>query len=123
MRDFEHSEYNAVWSDEPGMPWVVDTDPNLKITDCHVENGGKGYVTYGVSRWTPEGGRMLKKWLEVEFEKNKNYDTFWDTIPLLSHPEDFDLYVRPTDGDSHVELDSVEEISVWDASYSTLVKA
>ena len=117
MSDFEHSEYNAAWSDEEGMPWVVDTDEKKKITACHVSGGGKGYVTYGVSRWTPEGGRMLKKWLEYEFEVLKNYDAFWDTIPLLTHPEDFDLYVRPTDNDTHVELDSVEEIAVWDPQY------
>ena len=120
--EFRHSEYNAFRTEDKDQEWVVETDAENKILATHVKGGGPGYVTYGVSRWTAEDGRTLKRLLEYEFEEKKNYTLFWDEIPLLLYPEQFQLYVRPTDDKSRVELDSVEEIAVWDPSYGSFVR-
>ena len=122
FKEFEHSGYNVFWSDVPSPEWVVETDEDHKILSCSDHGADKGYVMYGISRWTPEDGRKLRKWLEYEFDEKQNRDGYWDLIPVYTHSEDFELYAFVTEGKSHAELDSVEEIAKWDKSYEKYVR-
>ena len=118
--DFEHTEYNAYWLDEPTNEWLCWTDDSGKIIKCSDKGGEKGWLFYGISRWTKEDGRRLKKYIEYEFEVVKKRDCYWDYVPIYFHPE-FDIYIREMDRNDRIELDSVEELAKVDPSYSYLL--
>ena len=116
--EFDHSGYNVYWSPSPTKEWVLRLDAEKNVLSCSDAGADKGYVMYGISRWTPEDGRKLKKWLEYEFEERVNHEVFWDHIPLFLHADDFRLSANVTENRSHAELDSVEEIAALDPSYN-----
>ena len=120
--EFEHSEYNVSWTDEPTQEWVMDADENGKMLACHDQGAPKGWMVYGVSRWTAEDGERLKELLTYEFEEKMNRQCYWDRVPVFLYPDRFDIHIRPTDGSQRVELDSVEELCRVDPSYSKYLR-
>ncbi len=119
--EYEHTEYNCFWTDTPTKDWIVDVDENDRITGYRDRGGPKGWLCYGVSRWTPEDGRKLKKYIELEYEQKMNRHIHWDYVPFEVHKDQFDLYIRKTLPEQRVELDSVEEIARIDPAYKRLL--
>ena len=120
--EYEHTEYNVFWTDEPTKDWIVDADGTNRITGYHDRGGEKGWLCYGVRRWTPEEGRKLRQYIELEYEEKQNRHIHWDYVPFNLHRDQFDLYIRETRPDQRVELDSVEEIARIDPSYRDLIR-
>lgn len=120
--EFEHSEYNVVWSDGPTDEWVYLVDENGRVLRCLDKGADKGWMVYGVSRWTPEDAETLRALLEYEFEERKNRQIYWDCVPMVLHPDRFPVYIRRTDPRDRVELDSVEELARLDKSYERYVE-
>ena len=114
--EYEHTEYNCFWTDTPTADWIVDTDETDRITGYHDRGGEKGWLCYGVSRWTPEDGRKLKKYIEYEYEVKKNRHIHWDYVPFNLHRDEFNMYIRRTEAWQRVELDSEEEIAAVEQS-------
>ena len=120
--DFEHTEYDAVWTDEPDE-WVADTDEEGRILRVNEAARGHGWVLIGVSRWAPEEAEKLKQCVEYEFEVKHNWDILWDRIPYFLHAEDFrNTHIRKTPDRLRVELDSAEELARIDPTYLPYVK-
>ena len=106
----------TAWTDTPTADWIVDVDETDRITGYHDRGGEKGWLCYGVSRWTPEDGRKLKKYIELEYEEKQNRHIHWDYVPFSLHRDQFDLYIRRTAAGQRVELDSAEEIAAVEQS-------
>ena len=121
-REFEHTEYNAYWTDVPTPEWVARVDATGKITEYLDQGAPSGWLLYGVSRWTAEDGRKLKRCLEREFEINQTRDCYWDCVPCLIYPEMFDIYIRETDPGAQVELDSLRELAEIDPTYRDMTE-
>ena len=119
--EYEHTEYNCFRVDSPTRDWIVDVDETGRITGYHDRGGEKGWLCYGVSRWTPEDGRKLKQYIELEYEEKQNRHIHWDYVPFDIHKDRFSLYVRETPADQRVELDSVAELARIDPSYKKLL--
>lgn len=113
---FEHTEYNVFWSPDPTPEWVVESDDNLVFGECHTDGADKGWLVYGISRWTEQDAKTLQKYVTNEFE-NGTRDCYWDMVPVFIHREKFDLHVRPMSKENHVELDSLEELAAFDPTY------
>ena len=113
---YAHTEYNCFWTDTPTADWIVDTDETDRITGYHDRGGEKGWLCYGVSRWTPEDGRKLKKYIEYEYEVKQNRHIHWDYVPFNLHRDEFNMYIRRTEAWQRVELDSEEEIAAVEQS-------
>ena len=120
--EFEHSEYNVAWSDGPTDEWVYEVDENDRIRNCLDKGADKGWMVYGVSRWTPEDAERLRSLLEYEFEERKNRQIYWDCVPMMLHLDQFPVYIRRTDPRDRIELDSVEELARLDKSYERYVE-
>ena len=114
--DFERSEYDSAWTEKWKEEWFF-TLENGTITDCSISGLGTGWQLYSVSRWTAEDGARLRRLLEYEFEENRNYQVWWDNIPLELHKEDFRLGIRPIREGAIVEIDRLEELAEIDPSY------
>lgn len=115
-KEFDRSGYNAVWVDQDTNEWLM-TVKNGIVQSCS-RNGGKcGWQLYSVSRWNEEDGKKLKKHLEIEFEKNKNTQIYWDDIAMFCYPEEYQLGIKEMKADDIIEIDNLEELIEIDKSY------
>ena len=121
-RDFEHTEYNAYWQDATTVEWLAEEDENGKIIGCSDMGGEKGWLFYGVSRWTAEDGRRLQRDIEKTFEEEMVRDCYWDCVPFYLHPEGYEIYLRKVNREDRVELDSIEELAAVDPGYKVFLK-
>lgn len=117
--EFERSGYNCVWTDEHTNEWVLTVDDTGVVVDCSRNGGEKGWQLYSVSRWNEEDGSRLKKHLEIEFEKKKNHQIYWDDVALSCYPEEYQLGIRQMKADDILEIDNFEELVVVDSSYKS----
>lgn len=113
---FERSCYNALWTDTPTDEWLL-TVANGIITQCSSTGGEHGWQLFSVSRWSPEDGRRLRCYLEIEFEQKRNYQIFWDDVTLLCYPQAFQLGIHPMKRGDIIALDTLRELAAIDSSY------
>lgn len=119
--DFEKSGYAGSlineWSDE----WIMHTDNEGKVISCDRDGGDQGWRLYSVSKWNANDSAMLGELVEKEFE-NKNYDIYWDDVPMFIYADKFNLSVHKINKEDIVEIDSIEELADIDSSYKKYVK-
>ena len=118
-RNFNRSGYNCTWSEDETNEWLMTVENNVVIK-CSRTGGSKGWQLFGISRWTKEDGKKLKRHLEVEFDKNKNHQIYWDDVALFCHLEDYKLGIYPMKDKSVIEIDSFEELCAIDSSYRNI---
>ncbi len=120
-REFTRSGYNGIWTDTPTKEWLMQVEDNI-VQSCSRLGGERGWQLFGVSRWTAEDGKKLKRQLEIEFEKKKNYQIYWDDVVMFCYPQEYELGVLPMHGEDIVEIDSLEELIAIDDSYRSYAK-
>ena len=114
--DFELSGYNATKVTEETDEWVMTVEDG-RVTSCSRTGGNEGWQLYSVSRWSREDALKLRELVELEFEKNKNTDVYWDDIPMFLHPDRFELGIRIMDKSDLTEIDSFDELIAKDFHY------
>lgn len=114
--EFEQSGYNSVWTDDETNEWIQTVEDGI-VTSCSRTGGKGGWQLYSISRWTEEDGRKLKRFLEIEFEENKNRQIYWDDVAMFCYPDEFKLGIHPMKSNDIVEIDNLEELIVLDKSY------
>lgn len=115
--EFEKSGYNAIKISSHTNEWLMQADENLNVLSCSRTGGESGWQLFSISRWTKTDGQKLKKYLEIEFEQNKNRQLYWDDVPMFCHFEKFNLSVYPMEKNDVIEIDSFDELVAIDASY------
>ena len=114
--DFELSGYNATKVTEETDEWVMTVEDG-RVTSCSRTGGSEGWQLYSISRWSREDALKLRDLVELEFEKNKNTDVYWDDIPMFLHPDRFELGIRIMDKSDLTEIDSFDELIAKDFHY------
>ena len=114
--DFVRSGYNAIWTDEPTVEWVL-TIENDVVTACSRTGADKGWQLFSVSRWSEEDGMRLKGHLEEEFINKKNTQIYWDDVALFCHPEEYTLGIKEMSSGAIEEIDTLAELAAKDSSY------
>ncbi len=113
--EFEKSGYCAAWS-ETTNEWLMQVENNT-VLSCSRVGGVNGWQLYGLSMWTENDGKKLKKLVAQEFEKG-NVDIYWDDVAMFEHFEDFNLGIRKISHGDIIEIDSFEELVSADKSYA-----
>lgn len=113
--EFEKSGYCAAWS-ETTNEWLMQVENNT-VLSCSRVGGVNGWQLYGLSMWTENDGKKLKKLVAQEFEKG-NVDIYWDDVAMFEHFEDFNLGIRKINHGDIMEIDSFEELVSADKSYA-----
>ncbi|MDE7264530.1 MAG: phosphocholine cytidylyltransferase family protein [Anaeroplasmataceae bacterium] len=116
FKDFDKSGYNSVWVEHDTNEWLQQVE-NGCVISCSRTGGNQGWQLYSVSRWNAKDGKMLKVLLELEFEKNKNNQIYWDDVAMFLHKDKFDLTIYPMGSKDIVEIDSIEELISMDRKY------
>lgn len=120
--EFKRSGYNAVWTDSPTDEWLMQVNDEGIVTDCNINGGKCGWQLYSISRWNKEDGERLKTHLEIQFEKEKNFDVYWDNVALLCYPKQYKLGIYPMKKNDIIEIDNLTELAGIDASYQKYIK-
>lgn len=118
---FERSGYNCIWTEEETDEWLLTVEDGI-VTDCSRTGGRRGWQLFSVSRWSKEDGQRLRRHLEIEFEKKKNTQIYWDDVALFCYPEEYELGIYEMKRGDVVEIDNIEELAALDSSYEKYVK-
>ncbi len=116
--EFTRSGYNAVWTDEETVEWVMQVNDEGIVTSCSRSGGSHGWQLYSISRWTAEDGRRLRGHLELEFKEKNNTSVFWDDVAMFCHPDEYRLGIRRMNKGDIIEIDGIEELKRIDPSYA-----
>lgn len=116
---FSRSGYNATKVSSHTGEWVMTVENGI-VRSCSRNGGNVGWQLYSVSRWCREDALKLKEYTELEFEKNKRRDIYWDDIPMFIHFSDFQLGIRTMENGDLIEIDSLDELKQIDSKYMNL---
>lgn len=119
--EFERSGYNAVYVEHETNEWLMQVEDGI-VTQCSRNGGNKGWQLYSVSRWSVEDGKRLRKYVELEFEKKKNRQIYWDDVAMFCYPEEFCLGIKEMQQGDVVEIDNLEELAALDKSYEQFLR-
>lgn len=114
--EFDCSGYNAIWTDQETGEWLMTVTDGI-VTHCSRTGGKQGWQLYSISRWNVEDGRRLRRHLEIEFEKKKNRQIYWDDIAMFCYPHEYRLGIRQMQPGDLIEVDGLDELIVLDSSY------
>lgn len=114
--EFERSGYSVCWTDDETREWLLKVEDEV-VVQCSRNGGKKGWQLFSISRWNNEDGKKLKKHLEVEFEKKKNRQIYWDDIALFCYPEEYSLGIYKMKKGDIREIDNLEELAEIDKTY------
>lgn len=117
--EFEKSGYAGTWVDQWTDEWIMHVDSHDEVVSCDRNGGQNGYRLYSVSKWTAKDSDNLRRLVEKEFNA-KNYDIYWDDVPMYKHPDQFDLFVHKVGQNDIVEIDSLDELKAIDPSYKSI---
>lgn len=113
-----HFTYFSKKVNRNNLEWQLIND-NLKVKKICV--GGKNnYIISGVSFLKKPDSLKLKKLVEeyiLDEKIKKNY--FWDDL-VKENIKEFDIYIKPLEGDDIFEIDNLEELKEIDKSYLNL---
>lgn len=113
---FERSGYNCIWTDKRTEEWLLSVKGGV-VVHCSRNGGDKGWQLFSISRWSAEDGRRLKAHLEIEFERKKNWQIYWDDVALFCYPQMYQLGIREMHSEDVIEIDSLNELAQIDKSY------
>lgn len=116
--EFELSGYNSVWTENETDEWLQ-TVENGVVSSCSRTGGKRGWQLYGISRWNSEDGKRLKHHLEIEFDRKKNYQIYWDDVAMFCYPDQYRLGIYEMKKDDVIEIDSLDELIAMDSSYAS----
>lgn len=110
------SGYSVTWAEEFTKEWLL-TVEDSKVVKCNKTGGSKAWQLHSVSRWNAEDGKKLKKHIEIEFEKNKNHNIYWDDVALFCYPDEYELGIYKIKSEDIIEIDNYSELCDIDNSY------
>ena len=55
--------------------------------------------------------------MEIEFEEKKNYQIYWDDVPIFCYPDEYTLGICEMSVNAVTEIDSFEELILVDGEY------
>ena len=119
-KEFDLSGYSVVYKKECKNEWFLTVGDDGVIQNCYKYGGENGYQLYSVSRWNHEDGQKLRKYLELEFEVNKDIDIFWDEVAMFKHFEDFKLGIYEMNEEDILEIDTLEDLMTIDHTYKEI---
>ncbi|MEY8735953.1 sugar phosphate nucleotidyltransferase [Lactobacillus sp. AN1001] len=120
--EFDRSGYACSWTDTWSDEWILNIDEHGIVNRCSRDGGKKGWRLYSISKWDKNTGKKLRKYLEFEFEQNKNYDIYWDDVAMFYHLKEFELGIQKISPKDLCEIDDVEQLVELDSSYQTYLR-
>ncbi len=119
--EFERSGYCSAWNSEETKEWMQTVKDGI-VVDCSRTGGKNAWQLFSVSFWCQKDALQLKELTKIEFETHRNWNIYWDDIPLFLYKEKFRLAIRKIRMGDITEIDSYEELIKVDKSYRNYEK-
>ncbi|WP_293973787.1 NTP transferase domain-containing protein [uncultured Ruminococcus sp.] len=117
QKEFDCSGYVSIWTDKYTDEWLQQADDDNIVISCSRNGGKKGWILYSISYWSECDGIKLRDHLINEFEVRKNKDIYWDDVAMFIYPDEYKLKIRPADKGDIIEIDSLQELALFDKKY------
>ncbi len=98
--------------------WCFKTTDSI-ITKTSSIGGDECYQMIGISYWSPNDSKMLKRDLKELFEIG-NTHLYWDNVALTERKENYKIKLRKCLKSDVVEIDTFDELCAIDSTYITL---
>ncbi|MGI5960170.1 MAG: phosphotransferase [Massiliimalia sp.] len=109
--------YSTVWEEGKTSEWCVKTDSKKRITQMRV-GGYHQQVLYGPAYFTREFSQVFVPFLEECYTRPGTEDAYWEQV-LMENLDQFSLYARLLDREQIHEIENMEQLREFDASYQT----
>lgn len=75
------------------------------------------YQEVGISYWNDCDGKKLSEHIKAAFEQPGGKERYWDQIPFIIFPKEYDVEIRECVQDDIVEIDTFRELKAIDKTY------
>lgn len=79
--------------------------------------GLKCYQEVGISYWNEQDGIKLAEHIKATYEMPGGKERYWDQVPLVVFPKEYNVEIRPCNADDIVEIDTYKELKAIDKTY------
>lgn len=101
---------------------TFDRKHHYKIKKFGIGSNEECFQTCGISYWSYEDARQLRKNLEELYNSNGGKECIWDMAAFnAKYKKTISVYVRPIFKSDIKECDSIEDLAAIDKSYSCLL--
>ena len=88
--------------------WILEYNSDNEITRIKIDSG-TDYIMSGVSYWTAEDGKNIKKKLQEMVKNNSFENLFWDDL-IRDNLEDFNIKINKIKSTDWFEIDSIKDL-------------
>lgn len=96
--------------------WCFETKDKI-ITKLNI-GGQNCHHMYGISYWTDEDGKKLKRHIYNIYNAENGKQKYWDQVALEEYLDFYEVEVRECTFNDIIEIDTFEELKMLDNSYS-----
>lgn len=75
------------------------------------------YQEVGISYWNEQDGIKLAEHIKVTYEMPGGKERYWDQVPLVVFPKEYNVEIRPCNAEDIVEIDTYKELKAIDKTY------
>lgn len=88
-----------------------------RIIKRQVVGGTNCYQEVGISYWDAEDGAKLAEHIRLTYEMPGGKERYWDQVPFVFFPNEYQVEIRPCSAEDIVEIDSFKELKAIDKIY------
>lgn len=75
------------------------------------------YQEVGISYWNEQDGIKLAEHIKATYEMPGGKERYWDQVPLVVFPKEYNVEIRPCNAEDIVEIDTFKELKAIDKTY------
>ena len=99
--------------------WCATYDKSNKIKTFGIGSNKECVQTCGISYWSYDDAKQLRKNLEELYASNGGKESIWDMAAFSAkYKKTIDVYIRQIDRFSIIECDSIQDLAKIDKSYA-----
>lgn len=87
------------------------------IIKSQIVGGTDCYQEVGISYWDAADGAKLAEHIKQTYEMPGGKERYWDQVPFVFHPKDYQVEIRECTAEDIVEIDSFKELKSIDKLY------
>ena len=87
------------------------------IIKSQIVGGTDCYQEVGISYWDAADGAKLAEHIKQTYEMPGGKERYWDQVPFVFHPNDYQVRIRECTSEDVVEIDSFKELKAIDKLY------
>lgn len=110
LNNINKSTYFSAYKKNVKGEWKICFDKNNSVNNIEIIDGD-GFILCGVSYWSKEDGKLIKRKIEEELKGNDFTNLYWDDI-VKNNIENLDIKIEKINDNDIYEIDNIEELNM-----------